>query len=801
MCGGGDRLILAPLDLVAAHPWRRAAFTTYALSLSFFEAVLLDALVRGGSREALILADVEGVRVALSEQGARRVGKDYDVEPLAVRAGAFHPKISVLTAEDECHVLVGSGNLTFGGWGGNFEVIEHLHPSFAADAIGDAADFFDYLAVADHIRHGSGDRCAAIAEDLRASIRGSSPNGDIRLFHSLDGAISQKLAQVVDGLGGAVRLVAAAPFWDGGSAIDALCTALGVGEVFVHAHAGGSVEGTAGSNWPAHAVTTVQPMRLSVMNEDKPRRLHAKVFEVVCKRGRVLLSGSANATTAALGSNRNVEACVARIQREPSAGWTFSSCEPPELRIAPDENSEDDAKKSGVLRAILEGERIVGQILTPVMSGAVSVFQLTTEGAEELGEATVGPDATFSLDAPGLEVQSWKGGRLVLQVQSADGRRAEGFVSVAAFAEITRRAGALAPRLLAVLAGTETPADVAAIMSWFHEDPRRLAGAMPMRIGGGADEHEEENGLSRTIAVGELNSRYAVAANIGTESVGAASWRRFMEHVFAAFRERRGPLGRTTAGRKGEDDDDFDEAPESAPIDPAVARSLDVFEKLLAFLLSPENAQRHAILAFDLTQYICERLQPDFGIAEAWLDRLVYVLASVAPPADRREDIAAAILVLLACSSEPSRVRIARARLLRLGFSVSGGPPSSERVQGFQSVLIQTTGFAESWEAVKTVRTFAEQIRAYLCALKTGQPSTEYGDLPKAASEEWPVLADAFNSQESRRRIFVLEDWSTACPRCHMTLPGIEVSKLRTIGIATAKNCGHGILLYPRVRS
>jgi hypothetical protein len=38
--------------------------------------------------------------------------------------GVFHPKITVLTAPDECHLLVGSGNLTFGGWGGNFEVID-----------------------------------------------------------------------------------------------------------------------------------------------------------------------------------------------------------------------------------------------------------------------------------------------------------------------------------------------------------------------------------------------------------------------------------------------------------------------------------------------------------------------------------------------------------------------------------------------------------------------------------------------------------------------------------------------------
>ena len=186
--------MLAPLELVSAHPWRRAIFTTYALSLAFFEAVILDALVRGGGREALILADVEGVRGALGEQGARRIGKDYDLEPVAVRSGAFHPKISVLSAGGECHLLVGSGNLTFGGWGGNFEAIEHLHPSFAADAVDDAADFFELLAVADRVRHGAANRCSAIVDDLRASTRGRSRTGEIRLFHSLDGAISQKLA-------------------------------------------------------------------------------------------------------------------------------------------------------------------------------------------------------------------------------------------------------------------------------------------------------------------------------------------------------------------------------------------------------------------------------------------------------------------------------------------------------------------------------------------------------------------------------------------------------------------------------
>lgn len=78
----GDIQMMQPLDLVSASAWERVLFTTYALSLSFFEAVVLDRLVRGGGRNALILADPEGVRAGLSEQGARRAGREYELEPV-----------------------------------------------------------------------------------------------------------------------------------------------------------------------------------------------------------------------------------------------------------------------------------------------------------------------------------------------------------------------------------------------------------------------------------------------------------------------------------------------------------------------------------------------------------------------------------------------------------------------------------------------------------------------------------------------------------------------------------------------
>jgi hypothetical protein len=128
-------------------------------------------------------------------------------------------------------------------------------------------------------------RRAPAADEI--SVRGRPRNSNIRILHSLDGSISQKLAQMVEKLGRAVRVLVVSPFWDRGLAVDDLCTGLNLPEFFVHAHLGGTVEGPTGSNWPANAASTVRPVRLDVMNEDKPRRLHAKIFEVICKRGRV----------------------------------------------------------------------------------------------------------------------------------------------------------------------------------------------------------------------------------------------------------------------------------------------------------------------------------------------------------------------------------------------------------------------------------------------------------------------------------------------------------------------------------
>jgi hypothetical protein len=88
--------VLSTLELIQSHKWTRLFFTTYALSLSFFEAVILERIVRQQIESCAIMADVFGVRTAMDEVGALGAGRTYHIEPVAVKNGCFHPKLLAL---------------------------------------------------------------------------------------------------------------------------------------------------------------------------------------------------------------------------------------------------------------------------------------------------------------------------------------------------------------------------------------------------------------------------------------------------------------------------------------------------------------------------------------------------------------------------------------------------------------------------------------------------------------------------------------------------------------------------------
>lgn len=745
-----------------------------------------------------MLADIDGVRSAMSEHGARRVGRDYDLEPIAVSGGVFHAKLSALAAPDDTHLLVGSGNLTFGGWGGNLESVEHLHPSFAGDAFIDASGFFEALAASSRIKTEAQEKLGEIAATLRRAGEDGARSGRLRLIHGLGGSITDQIVAIADELGGATRLTVASPFWDGGRAVTDLCGRLNLDHAYVHAHHQGVVETGVGDNWPRRTALTIHPVELAFLVEETgKRRLHAKMFEILCRRGRLVVSGSANATQAALGPGGNVEACVVRIERQPQTGWLFGPSSPLPAREVTDEESEPTDAQAGVLRAVLEGGMVVGRVLTPFPSGLVTAYQVSSDGQRTLGEAEVSAEGRFSFRCEELEREAWNSGRLILRLGAASSA-AEGFISFADLQAVRLRAGPIAAKLLAVLANGDTPADAAAIMSWFHDNPAVLARGAQGSWGGGSA------GPSwGVVDIKALLAPHGQDRGPGTSADGpnGSGWERFIATIFASFSLPRGPFSEETS----EDADSETEETDPRQVKRAIERreaegrerkrqvvkALGVFDSIFEKMLGSADSGASVGAVFALAQYVCERLRPEDYKARDYLSRLVE--AFVAHPSDEERGAAtAAVFVAAMLDPSPlSAARRARWRLLRLGVLVDEADPDLTPAAGFQRLLCPNADPSEMLAAIKSVTTIPEEIQLFREALEAGEISCELPIL--GSTPEWSKLQSAVTPARARKDIKFVARSAVTCPCSSSVLPAGELRRLRSSMIATAP-CGHILL-------
>lgn len=775
-----------PLDLISGAPWRSVAFTTYALSLAFFEAVILDRLIRGGGRQALILADPEGVRSGLSEEGARRAGRDYNIEPVACTTGVFHPKMSVFASDDDTHILVGSGNLTFGGWGGNMEVVEHLHPSFAADAIDDTADMFELLAMSERIRTEAGPACIRLAESLRRANRSATMTGAVRLIHSVGGSIASEIQRFAGELGGARRIIVVSPYHDlDGRGVDALANALSCDDVRLHAHPHGTVRGLKAGSWPFEASRERTAVNVAALFEADNRPLHAKAIEIQCRNGRLLIAGSANSTHAGL-FGANVEASVLRIQRNSLLGWKPLPALAPERSENEVAEEDDDTNDTiGVLRASLESGTVTARVIAPAIRGRVRVYVRTVRTTRELGYADINGAGRLSIDTPGLEQEAWESGRLVLRVEQSD-KVLEGFIAITAATELVRRAGPMAPRLFAILAGNETPADVAAMLAWFREDPARLPRAAA--ISTGSTPPDEGDG-STFVHVESLEGAVPYNSHPGDDGEGSVAWKQAMALLRSAFSTPRGPWNVGDDTDYDEDDDRQAREKRIREHDQQNVRSLENFEALLPKMIEPGSASADPILALALTHFVTDRIRPPAAKVRAWLAQVLPAISSY--PGAVADQAVASLLVYYGTDGAPNRAaRVRRALLKRDVDVLTLDPDICATIPAFMELLAQDFVAVEFIAEIVCSKTAGEEVRDYLLAAATG--AAFENSVLLAKSEHWPKLQKALIDPELLKKFYIFETPPTACPRCYMNFPRASSADLRQLGVTSC--CGRLII-------
>jgi hypothetical protein len=154
-----DSALASPLTLLLeeeAHGDRQATdilAISYTCDLGFFEAFALGPAQSCGARTTL----VGDLAVAAPDvRAARSAGRAY-LPGQATCAGAFHPKLFVITGPERTTVAIGSGNTTLAGWQGNAELwtvlraLDGRSPELLADLAGWLQALPDRVRLSPHV--------------------------------------------------------------------------------------------------------------------------------------------------------------------------------------------------------------------------------------------------------------------------------------------------------------------------------------------------------------------------------------------------------------------------------------------------------------------------------------------------------------------------------------------------------------------------------------------------------------------------------------------------------------------------
>jgi hypothetical protein len=300
----------------AARP-RRAMFTTFTLSVSWFESFCLPLLRVSGCGKVDLLVDSREACKSTDESTSLYAGNAYRVIPVHQDSGGFfHPKVAYLERGSGDDVLVvGSGNLTTRGQNANLEVLDSVsaqeYPlvfeAFAAFARQFAKTPGLSAKASANLQYYA-DRATKVAADAPPAAR-AKPTA--WLITTLTGRAGDQLAQLVrDHLPDAARLTVFGPYLD--PAANAACELARLCQTTEMSL--GLRRGKKGWVIPLDRENSLPADTQYVVADGQSvhRFPHAKVFEISSPSGCMVMTGSVNATRQSLFGLENVEISLVR---------------------------------------------------------------------------------------------------------------------------------------------------------------------------------------------------------------------------------------------------------------------------------------------------------------------------------------------------------------------------------------------------------------------------------------------------------------------------------------------------------
>lgn len=461
------------LACIGAGRWRSALFTSYTLSLTYVESHVIPRLARSGCNSVDVLVDLVGYRDSLAEKKASSVGREYALIPVQVHRGIFHPKLVHLWAEsgDEDLLLVGSGNLTYSGHGGNIEVLEVLQPKVHARAMRQTADFIEGLAT--HPEIGIADTTALLRtmERLREVASRGSDMGEVQFIHSLDNTGGRQFVDAARALGGEWdELLVLSPYHHpAAEPVLNVAKELAVQRLSV----GVSPRSLDTTAFPfGAAVGQVPEVRavVPVLPEGHERAFHAKWIEARGSAGALALTGSFNATTQSLASNKNVECGVLRTLPAGSSCW--SDVPQPRFRA----QSFPLRAESGLVCLFVEmaaSGQLTGRVLGQVPAGQWHAILEAEDRTVAEGDLELTDSLEFKWSPAALAGADLVGDTLRLTLEK-DSRVARGWVSATRILGMNPRKRNLLESLSRLQRGATNEDDLQCVLAVLAEEANAL---------------------------------------------------------------------------------------------------------------------------------------------------------------------------------------------------------------------------------------------------------------------------------------------------------------------------------------
>ncbi|WP_321910229.1 phospholipase D-like domain-containing protein [Paraburkholderia sp. J11-2] len=343
---------------------RRALFTTFTFSISWFEAILIPALRRAGCEQIDVLVDARYARRSTDEASGLYIGSAYRVIPVYMaRTTVFHPKLVYLDGFDDAdRLVVSSANLTLSGHGKNLEVLDAISAAEEPGVLGEFAEFLDALTAKYDFSADYGEILSGYSTRIRSRIAklGQVNDADRRawLVHTLSRTAAEQLTEHAYRLDNPHTLTVLSPFHSPtGSPVQELADEIGVSKIRIGLDAKNPVAPFLKDGNAFDAV----PGFVRADTDHFERTLHAKCFEVKGDDGVVVMTGSVNATAQSLASTDNVEVSLVRLLDETPFAWKKLD-KPKEYKPCEFNVDELSARNPALQVSLTPDNRLVGQM-------------------------------------------------------------------------------------------------------------------------------------------------------------------------------------------------------------------------------------------------------------------------------------------------------------------------------------------------------------------------------------------------------------------------------------------------------